>query len=744
MEANNVKRNKIWTLTYQPSDESEAAIDEIATSLECPRRMAQILYTRGCHDAAAAKAFLEQSEEKMHDPFLLCDVEAAVSRIKRAVLDGERIAIYGDYDVDGVTSVSILYLFLAERGADVGYYIPSRIREGYGVSTAAIDVLAEQGVKLIITVDTGITAIEEAAHARERGIDMVITDHHECHAELPDACAVVNPHRPDCPYPFKELAGVGVVFKLLCAYEMSECADRGEPMIEGARRICTEYADLVALGTIADVMPVVDENRIIVSYGLHMIAHTKRKGLSALIDAALPSTKKVGGVQLPLSDEEKVQQRKKRINSGFVGFGLAPRINAAGRISNASKAVELLLAESDGEAERLARELCETNTRRQVEENRVAEQAYRMIEETVNFETDRVIVLDGDNWPQGIVGIVSSRVTERYGLPSILISFDTSSDTTPGPDDVGKGSGRSVKGLNLVEALMACDDLLVRFGGHELAAGMSIARGNIERFRRRINDYARSVLGDEKLTLQLVADSELEMDEMTMPLAEALERMEPFGVANPVPQFILQDMTITRITPLGDAKHTKLMLAKDGRVATAVYFGVAPTQLGFSLNDRVDVLFQLSINEFRGERSLQIIVQDIRSSVTAADEQARWQTRYDELRNGATYDREDEAQIVPTRDDFATVYSYLRHECRQGNHVMPERMLLGALRTIKPDSINYIKLKFILRVLEELNICGVTDLENGYYKFDVYFSASKTSIDKSSILKKLKGQCRRK
>ncbi|MBQ3093736.1 MAG: DHH family phosphoesterase, partial [Clostridia bacterium] len=373
---NKIKRNKVWVERFLSDVASEAAVNDIASKLGLTRQTAQVLYNRGCRDASGAKAFLEQSEEKMHDPFLLKDVDRAVTRIRQAIENKERIAIYGDYDVDGVTAVSVLYLFLSERGADVGYYIPSRVRDGYGLTTSAIDMLAdERGVKLIITVDTGITAIDEVRHATERGIDMVITDHHECHAELPEASAVVNPHRPDCEYPFKELAGVGVVFKLLCAYEMTECQEQGRATIEGAHRVCSEYADLVALGTIADVMPIVDENRIIVSYGLHMIAHTKRLGLSALIDAALPSTRMRGGYQIPLTPEELAQQRKKRINSGFVGFGLAPRINAAGRISTASKAVELLLADTEEEARELARELCEINVRRQIEENRVAEQA---------------------------------------------------------------------------------------------------------------------------------------------------------------------------------------------------------------------------------------------------------------------------------------------------------------------------------------------------------------------------------
>ena len=742
---NKVKRNKIWVQGYVPNEDSQAATADIATALGLTQQTAQVLYNRGCRDAASARAFLEQSAEKMHDPFLLKDVDCAVARIRLAIERHERIAIYGDYDVDGVTSVSVLYLFLSQRGADVGYYIPSRIRDGYGVTTSAIDMLAdERGVNLIITVDTGITAIDEVKHARDRGVDMVITDHHECHAELPDACAVVNPHRSDCDYPFKELAGVGVVFKLLCAYEMTECRERGEALIAGAQRICSEYADLVALGTIADVMPIVDENRIIVSYGLHMIANTRRRGLSALIDAALPSTRMRGGFPIPLTPEERAQQRKKRVNSGFVGFGLAPRINAAGRISTASKAVELLLADTDEQAVTLAQELCEINVRRQIEENRVAEQAYEMIEQSVDFENDRIIVLDGDHWPQGIIGIVSSRVTERYGLPSILISFDGSvQNDMPTSDDIGKGSGRSIKGMNLVESLMACDDLLIRFGGHELAAGMSIARGNIERFRRRINEVAKAQLGDEQLALQLNAECELEPSDMTMRLAEELERMEPFGVANPVPQFIANDMTVVRIIAMGGGKHTKLLLSKGDFSIYAVYFGISPAQLHISAGERVDVLFQLNINEFQNERSLQMIVQDLRKSDAYLAEQKRICDRYEQIRAGALLE-ENEEIYIPTREDFALVYTFLRREFRQGNTTYSDQALLIALEHEAPGRINYIKLKYIVRVLQELQICGVNEPEEGYYIFDIYFTPTKTSIDKSSILKKLRSQCRKK
>jgi single-stranded-DNA-specific exonuclease len=403
-----------------------------------------------------------------------------------------------------------------------------------------------------------------------------------------------------------------------------------------------------------------------------------------------------------------------------------------------------LLADTREQAVELAQELCEINVRRQVEENRVAEQAYEMIEQSVDFENDRIIVLDGDNWPQGIIGIVSSRVTERYGLPSILISFDGSiQNDMPTADDIGKGSGRSVKGMNLVESLMACDDLLVRFGGHELAAGMSIARGNIERFRRRINEVARAQLGDDQLVLQLNAECELTPAEMTMRLGEELDLMEPFGVANPVPQFIARDMTIARIVALGGGKHTKLLLTKGDFSIYAVYFGISPAQLHLLPGERADVLFQLNINEFQGDRSLQMIVQDIRKSEASLTEQQRLRDRYEEIRTGAVLEEGEECYI-PTRDDFALVYTFLRREFRQGNTTYSDQSLLMALEAEAPGRMNYIKLKYVIRVLQELQICGVTEPEEGYYIFDVYFTPTKSSIEKSSILKKLRSQCRRK
>jgi single-stranded-DNA-specific exonuclease len=725
------KKNKVWSVLYQKDcGEKDATVRALAEELDVSELTAKLLYNRGYETAEDAKSFLENETSVLHDPYKLADVKAAIERIKKAIDTNERIVIYGDYDVDGVTAVSTLYLYLSELGADVGYYIPKRDGEGYGVSCGAIDRLAELGVKLIITVDTGITANDEAEYAREKGIDMVITDHHECRPELPRACAVVNPHRSDCEYPFKELAGVGVVFKLICAYETMLCEEKGIPIIDGVRKVCKKYADLTAIGTIADVMPIVDENRLIVALGLKMIADTERKGLSALIDA----------VTVKNDAPSKSPAKKRKITSSFIGYGIAPKINAAGRISSASKAVELLLAESDEEAQKMAQELCEINRQRQVEENRIAEQAYKKIEQTHDFKNDKVIIIEDDSWNQGIIGIVASRITEKYGLPSILISFDGATRGYPSPDDNGKGSGRSVKGMNLVNAMNYCEDLLCKYGGHELAAGLTIERENIDAFRRKINEYADKFLGEDQISAQIEADCEVEMKDLTMKQALELYRLEPFGVANPVPQLVLRNAEIVKLIPIGGGKHTKLLIAKDGIALNAVYFGVQPTKLPLLEGNSVDVVFNLDINEYQNVKSVQLIIQDIKMSDEYEKKCMDIKLRYEQITAGAPFDSEED--ILPNRDDFAAVYTTIRREFRLGHDTLTTDVLISLLNKLDRPEINYIKLKFIIKILNELKICGVESTGTDRYKFDVYFSASKTNIEKSSILKMLRSQCR--
>ncbi len=737
-ETNTKKKTKVWSVLYQNDcGEKDATVRALAEALDVSEICAKLLVNRGYSTPKEAKAFLENETTVLHDPFLLADISAAIKRINEAVRNGEKIVIYGDYDVDGVTAVSTLYLYLSELGANVSYYIPQRSGEGYGVSVAAIDRLRALGVDLIITVDTGITANDEVEYARECGIDMVITDHHECRPELPRACAVVNPHRPDCSYPFKELAGVGVVFKLICAYETMLCRESGREPIDGVREVCRKYADLTAIGTIADVMPILDENRLIVALGLKMLSNTSRKGLAALIDVA---TSKTADGAKPVSAANKGQAKKRKITSSFIGYGIAPKINAAGRISNAEKAVALLLADSDEAAYEMANELCEINRQRQVEENRIAEQAYKKIEQAHDFEHDKVIIIDDDSWNQGIIGIVASRITEKYGLPSILISFDGTTRGYPSDDDNGKGSGRSVKGMNLVNAMNYCEDLLCKYGGHELAAGLTIERGNIDAFRKKINEYAREYLGDDHISVNIEADCEVEMTDLSMKQATELYKLEPYGVANPVPVFVLRDATITKIIPIGAGKHTKFILTKNGISVNAVFFGMQSAKLSLFEGNDVDVVFNLDINEYQNVKSVQLILQDIKLSKSYEQKCTDYKSRYAEIENGGEFDMEE--NIIPTRDDFAVVYTAIRKEFRLGRDSLSTDVLLSILsRSERPD-INYIKLKFIIKILNELKICGVEQLDDEYYKFDVYFSASKTNIEKSSILKMLRNQCR--
>ena len=746
-----LSRERIWTvISDMDSPAARLEAEAFGKALGVSPVTARLLQNRGYTTPEEAELFLQCDERLWHDPCTMADMQAATERLLAAVRDGERIAVYGDYDVDGVTSVTSLYLYLTGLGAEVICYIPNRLGEGYGMSVGAVDRLAAEGVTLIVTVDTGITAHAEIAHAAALGIDTVVTDHHECHAEIPLCSAVINPHRPDCPYPFKELAGVGVVFKLICA---CESARTGCTAVEALEAVSRQMIDLVAIGTVADVMPLTDENRFIVARGLAMLDRTERPGLAALLDA-------ISGGSNSRSASVTAKKPRRKVNSGLVGFGIAPRINAAGRIAHAMKAVDLLLADTAERAEVLAEELCEINVHRQTEENSIAEQAYAMIEaqladaEARGLPPPCVIVLEEDGWMQGIVGIVASRITERYGLPSILISFEGAVAGEPSPDDVGKGSGRSVKGLNLVEALADSRDLLVRFGGHELAAGLTIRRADVPAFRERINAYAAERLTEEMTAVRFEADCETRAADLTMELAEELDSLEPFGVGNQTPLFILRDAVVQRIIPLGAGRHTKLMIYRDGVILQAVWFGRTTANLPFAVGDTVDLLFQININDYQGLRTLQLIMQDMRPSERYAEACRLEDVRLREVLDGAAI-RPDEG-LVPTREEIASVFTVLRSDARLGNRSISEPNLLErANRGGKGESvggpigpiggsiggpIGRIKLRLILRILTEMGVCHVRGPEEGLYLFDVNFNAPKTSIDASPLMQSLHRQ----
>lgn len=603
-------------------------------SLNISPIIAKLLVKRGYDTPDSAREFIQKDFGGFHSPFLLKDMERAVEIIINALDGKKKIMVWGDYDVDGVTSVTILTKYLKSLGADVEYYIPKRLNEGYGLNNEAVEAFAKRGGGLIITVDSGITATEEIDFAYSQGLEVIVTDHHECRSSIPNAGAVIDPKRPDCSYPFKELAGVGVVFKLLCAIEKTA---KGLSHAQALKNIMNDYADIVAIGTIADVMPIKDENRLIVSSGLDAIVTTKNKGISALIEESGADSKSF---------------KKRKISSATVGFVLSPRINAAGRIGDSRVAVDLFMAENEEDAAITAAKLGEINRERQAIEAVILEEALQKIEKEHDFENQPVIVLDSDKWHHGVIGIVSSRITEKYNRPSILISFKN--EGKENEPDLGKGSSRSIKGLNMVAALEYCSSHLIKYGGHELAAGLSIKRSELCEFKRLINEYANANLTAENFTKSIDIDCLATSKDLTVEAACQLEMLEPFGLSNPVPLFAAKDMTISEIIPIGEGKHTKLILKKDGHSFTALCFGMSSIGFPFCIFDKVDIVFNLDINNFKNVKSLQLIIRDIRLC-EAAQQYIDYKTeQYEYYCKNKNLPIDD--MLIPRREDFKAVY----------------------------------------------------------------------------------------
>lgn len=701
-----MRSDKRWEL--KKLDASDEQISDIASKLRIRPLTAKLLALRGYTSPESAKSFLKKETVLFHDPFLMPDMEKACDRILEAVESCESIMIYGDYDVDGVTSVSSLYLYLQSLYADVEYYIPRRDKEGYGVNRAAIEHFAQAGVSLIITVDTGVTAVEEVKYASELGVDIVITDHHECPAVLPDAVAVVNPRRKDSIYPFDELAGVGVVFKLISALERIRMGRYGND--DYLRLVCKDYVDLAALGTIADVMPLVDENRLIVALGLNSIKETSRPGLIALINESM------GKNQSPT------------INSSVIGFTLAPRINAAGRMDCADCAVELLTTDSKHEAESIAALLCETNVARQKEENSIAKEAYARIDSSPDIANDLVIVLEAEGWHHGVIGIVASRITEKYNKPCILISSE---------DGIGKGSGRSVPGINLVDALASCSDILIKYGGHELAAGLSIESKNTDELRRRINLYAKEKTGGTIAPAVISVDLELEGADITIKQAIELEKLEPFGSENPVPIFLVKDAVLESITSIGQGRHTRMTLNKDGTYFPALAFGVCADELDLTPGDHLDFIGNLNFNQFRGQGSVQLVLRDFRYTEEEQERLRLSGERYASMRAGEVIPKSYD--ILPTRQDFTDVYLHLKKCVQTGKPIQTVHSIDRALGSpsLCPD-----KIRTIIDIFDETQLFGIEKLPSedesfGHerMRFTFVFKSSKVVLEKASLYK---------
>jgi len=723
-----MKKQNRWIVHASHADmERNTAACAIAEDLGISLPTAELLYRRGCETPEAARDFLSKKTEQLHDPFLMKDMETAAVRILSAVEDKEKIVIYGDYDVDGVTAVSCLYLYLKELEADVSYYIPSRLGEGYGMSEGSVKKLADAGNNLIITVDTGITATAEAQLIKELGMELIVTDHHECHSEIPDAEAVVNPKQSDCPYPFKELAGVGVVFKLLCALEI--VLNPEKTMTECVRRVARDYGDLVAIGTIADVMPVRDENRLIVSYGLALMEAEARPGIVELMDASR-------------SDNGKSSSAKKKITASLIGYTIAPRINAAGRIRNASLAVELFLAEDCEQAAPIARELCEINKERQNEENTIVEAAYAQIVANHDFDKDPVVVLDDETWHHGIIGIVASRITEKYNCPTILLSFE-GNDNVHDPenerwkDDIGKGSGRSIKGMNLVDALAACSDLLVKFGGHELAAGLTIRRENLLDFKERINEYARGCLSGTDNVPAVEAECELIPAEITMEQVNELYYLEPYGVSNPVPVFYMGRLPILEMSAVGGGKHVRMNLKIGKQSVCAMAFRMTVAEIDAYPGDIVDVLFTLDINEFQGNTTLQLIVKDIRLTSEQYEAEEKDYNISELLIAGekCSLTVGEHIRLIPTREECGVVYSQIKYDVSVHHQVYTLRAFCDKLKN-KGYIYSPGKIRLILHILEELQLIEMS-MQDGMYVFENVPAAAKTNLENSSLYKRL-------
>lgn len=529
------------------------------------------LASRGMTTVEAAESFLNEDLSNINNPFLLKDMDMAVDRINKAIDNGERIAVYGDYDVDGMTASCLLASFFRSKGVDFEIYIPGRMEEGYGVNKAALDALASRGVSLVVTVDCGITAKYEALYAQQIGIDLIITDHHECKEELPQALAVIDPKRKDCPYPNKSLAGVGVAFKLVCALEKSKDIER----------LLEEYGDFVAIGTIADVMPVIGENRLLIRRGLSALNMKNRPGLRRLM-------------------RETCLDRRE-INTATIGFALSPRLNAAGRMGRTSLTVDLLLTESEEEADQLTMELCSLNSERRQLESGIFEEAYTSL---LQKPPRGPVVLRNRGWYQGVMGIVAARIAEQFLFPVIMISIDE--------DGVGRGSCRSVGTFKMYSALEQCKDLLENFGGHEMAAGLTIAEENIEEFSRRVFDYYHETIKIPAVPTLRVDFEVLKPDLLTLENVTALERTEPFGNGHLPPFLCMTGAILNSVIPVAAGKHTKLRILKSGKSFDCICFGRSAEELGVSEGQLIDLAFEPVVNEYRGWRNVQLHVIDIR------------------------------------------------------------------------------------------------------------------------------------
>lgn len=559
-------QNAIWTFG---SDEQKQ-IEQYSKIFGQDNLITKLLLDRGLRSEEEVEAFLNPQIEDLRDPLLLLDMDKAVDRIERAISEGQSIWLYGDYDVDGITSISILMKYFEYRGAKSNFYIPDRQDEGYGISESGLDLIKASGGDLIITVDCGITALEQAKYAKSLGLDLIITDHHEFQGELPEALAVVNPKRG--VYPFKSLAGCGVAFKLVQALAKEDFINFYE-----------EVVDIAALGTIADIVPLRDENRIITSIGLRRMMVTKNPGIQALISEA-------GLVG-------------KEINAGHIGFVIAPRINASGRIGNPSIAVNMLIEKDYFAALSIAKQLSALNAERQTQEREIMDSAERYIRENVDLNKEKILLVVGDNWHTGIIGIVASKLSDKYSRPSIILNVD---------EGMAKGSARSIDGISIYEVLYQFKHLFEKFGGHDQAAGLSLKVENIGLLKDGLVRYGEASIRRFMLISKERVDGMLAPNMVNHHLVESIERLKPFGMGNPKPQFVFSDLNVEDVKVLGKLQnHLKLIVGDGGRIYEALAFNQAAMSQYIRKSDRIHLLLTLEKNNFMGVETIQFMIRDI-------------------------------------------------------------------------------------------------------------------------------------
>ncbi len=638
--------------------------------------IAALALLRGIDTPEKFRKFISKSPSDLHSPFLMKDMEKAVARIELAIENGEQITIYGDYDVDGITSVSILVKYLRDRGAAVDYYIPDRSEEGYGINLSALCSLFGNGTTLLITVDTGITAVKEIESVYEMGMDVIVTDHHTCKETVPTCCAVLNPKQPDCEYPFKQLAGVGVVFKLLCALE------RKNPMA-----VLEEIGDIVALGTIADVVSLEDENRIIVDHGLKSMVKTKNIGLSTLVETA------------------ELGDRAATVTG--VGFGIAPRINAAGRIGDAACGVTLFLSDTPGEALEISTHLINENKHRQELEHKIYEEVQQKIETHPEFAKKPVLVIWGKGWHGGVIGIVSSRISERYSKPCILITVE---------EGIAKGSGRSVSGFNLFDAMSSCKELFIKYGGHAQAAGLTLAEENLKLLDEAINRFAADFLPAGGKQQEMNIDFELPTRYINTDATLQLDLFEPYGTGNPQPIFSLCGCKLINFRQLSEGKHLRLTVEKDGKTLDAIGFGMGDLFSCLIPGDLIDIAGNVTINEWNGTRKVQVVLRDMRYSPLPGS-----------------------VSPVPLRQDFAALYSFIRKHSING-FFRGEKAYLSRRLSLMGTMFSPEKLHLCMMVFSELNLLKFVESDSVY---DIYLCRTDSKVDLSSseILKKYTESC---